>query len=118
MLQSQISAPAPRMERRGACLHRSIAAAATAGTAPATTIAAPTRTAPATTVTAPATAIFSGLSLIDSQSPAFDLLAVERLDGRLGFRVAVHFDESEPFRPAGVTIHDHLCRLHAAMRRE
>src|SRR5262249_31593135 len=117
--RSKQQSPCIRRERRGVCLGRLIAAAATsAGAAPATTVATPAGTAPATTVASPAAAatLFAPPSLIDRQSPAFDLLAVERLDGRLGFRVAAHFDEAKSFGPAGVTVHDHLRRLHGAMR--
>src|SRR5438105_4434259 len=107
------------MDRRGACLDRLIAAAATAARPAAATPVAAAGPAAAATIAAPTAAaapVFPWLGLVDCQRPAFDLLAVERLDGRLGFRVAAHFDEAESFGPAGVTIHDHLGRLHSAMR--
>src|SRR5438128_834874 len=112
------------MDCKGACPGRLVAAAAATAVAAAaatTATATPAGTAPAATVAAPtaaAAAIFPRLSLIYRQSPAFDLLAVERLDGRLGFRVATHFDKAKSFGPAGVTVHDHLRRLHGSMRLE
>src|SRR5437879_3308182 len=100
---------------------RSIATAAAARAASAATVAAPAGTAPATTEAAPTTAtaaIFPRLGLINGQGPAFDLLTVERLNSRLGFRVAAHFDEAKSLGSTGVTVHDHLRRLHGAVRLE
>src|SRR5258708_3096968 len=101
-------------------LDRSIAAASPR-TASAPTVATPPGTAPAPPEPAPTAApaaIFPRLGLINGQGPAFDLLTVERLNSRLGFRVAAHFDEAKSLGSAGVTVHDHLRRLHGAMRLE
>src|SRR5262249_4604964 len=70
-------------------------------------------------VTTPAAATAAFLprpGFIDRQGPAIDLFAVERLNGRLSFCVAAHLHEAESLRPAGIPVHNHLCRLHGAVR--
>src|SRR5262245_7678308 len=69
--------------------------------------------------TAPAAAALGlGPGLVDGQGAAADLLAVERLDGGLGFLVGLHLHEAEALGAAGVPVHDDLGRLHRAVRLE
>src|SRR5271165_2324417 len=68
----------------------------------------------ATTVPTAATALpaafLARLGFVDGQRSAVMLLAVERLNGGLGFLVAAHLDEAEPLGAAGVAILDDLGR--------
>src|SRR5262249_26525512 len=92
----------------GAAVLRLVPATAAAVAAPAT----------AAGAAAPAAPLGLGLGLVDRQAAAVHLLAVERLDGRLGLLVAVHLDETEPLGPARVPVHDDLGGLHGAVRLE
>src|SRR5689334_23487100 len=67
---------------------------------------------------APAAAVLARPGIVDGEAAAADHLAVEGGDGGLGLLVAAHLDEAEPLRPARVTVHDDLRRLHRAVRRE
>lgn len=82
---------------------------ATATTAPATTAApapaAPAKAAPATTAAArsPTTAtaaLTRRTSFVDNDVAAHEIVAVQTLDGALGFLVAIDLDKSEPARLA------------------
>src|SRR5437764_1110839 len=90
--------------------------------APAATTAAAAVTAAATTgataATAATAAIFTRAGLVDRQAAAVHFLAAQRRDGGLGLGIAAHFDETEPLGPPGVAVHDHLRRLHRAVRLE
>jgi hypothetical protein len=65
-----------------------------------------------------AAALGLGTGFVDGQRSAVHLFAVERRDGRLRFRVRPHLHEAEPFGTARVAVHDHLRRLHGAVRFE
>src|SRR5438105_4051197 len=56
------------------------------------------------------------LGLVDGESAAVLLLAVERCDGALRLGVAAHLDEAEALAPAGVAILDDFGALHVAVR--
>src|ERR1700722_19351886 len=60
---------------------------------------------------------FAFLGLVDLERAAFEVLAVQRLDGagRIGAR---QFDEAEAARAAGIAIHDQRDRLDRAVGRE
>ena len=67
----------------------------------------------------PATrAIFLRTSFIDRQCAAFRLGAVEARDRGLGLLIAAHLDEAEALRATSVAVHNHLGRLHGAIRAE
>src|SRR5487761_2433969 len=63
-------------------------------------------TAAVAAASAEASAIFLRAGLIDGQVAAVELVAVQRIDGPLGFRVASHFHKSEALGPACVPIRD------------
>src|SRR6516225_6478452 len=85
----------------------------------ATATAAAAVAAPAAAVAAPAAAPFLARpGLIDRESSAVDLGAIERLDRRLRFLIAAHLHEAEPLGAAAVPVHDHLGRLDRSVRRE
>src|SRR5262245_28680012 len=93
-------------------------AAVAAATTTAAAVAAATTTAAAVAAAAAATAaaaVLLGAGLVDGQVAAADLRAGQRGDGGLGLLVAAHLDEAEALRAAGVTVHDHLGRLHRAV---
>jgi len=70
-------------------------------------------------LTATAAAAFRlGPGFVDRQRSAAHVLAVEGGDGRLGFLIAAHLHKAEALGPAGIPVHDHLRRLHGAMRLE
>lgn len=97
-----------------------VASATPTPTAPAIT-AAPTTTATATaavSTAAAATTIFAGAGFIDGEGSATVLLAVECLDGGLGFIVIGHLDEPEPLAAAGVSVVDDLGGKDLAMLAE
>jgi outer membrane receptor protein involved in Fe transport len=99
------------------------AAEATASTAAATTSAAAEATAATTaaaTKSTPATTrtILARLGFIDGQSAAFVLLSIQGSNRGLGFGIVRHFDESEAFAAAGVTIVDDLSAFDGAVRRK
>src|SRR5438132_10903849 len=94
---------------------------ASAATAAAATIAAAAATTAATaTVTAASAAAAFGLGprFVHGQRPALHLSPVEGLDGGLRLLIAAHFHETESLGSARVAVHDHLRRLHGAMRLE
>jgi len=68
-------------------------AATAASSSPATTTAEAATTAPATTA-APAFSRWPGF--VDDSISAHEIMAVQSLDGALGFLVAIDFDKSEP----------------------
>ena len=84
--------------------------------APTTTAASSTATSTTTaassiatsTTTATTTAIFSGLSLIDSEWPAFVVLLIQARNRSLSFGVVSHLDETKSFAAAATTVSDHL----------
>src|SRR5262249_32430907 len=92
--------------------------AAAAATAAAPTTAAVAAAAPAESAAAPTAAVGLGPGLVDGQGTAFDLGAVQRLDGRLRFLVGPHLHEAESLGPVRVPIDDHLSRHDAAVRLE
>src|SRR5205085_7591861 len=67
---------------------------------------------------APAPAALARPGLVDRQAAAAGLRAVERGDGGLRLLVVAHLHEAEALGAAGVPVHDHLGRLHGAVRRE
>src|SRR5262249_51336457 len=78
--------------------------------------AAPATAAVPTASAAPAAASFLARpGFIDRQRPTADLLAVERLNGVLGFLVAAHLHEAEALGSTRVAIHDDLRRLDRAV---
>jgi hypothetical protein len=87
------------------------ASAATAAEAAATAAASTAVAASATTTAAATTAsLFARAGFIDGKGAAVVLLAVECGHRGRGFLVRGHFDESEAFASAGVTIIDDLSR--------
>jgi hypothetical protein len=79
---------------------------APAAAAAATTAAATGTTAAAAATTA-ATAATS-LRFLHGDLTSLNVTAVELLDRALCFSLARHLDETEPARPAGLAVHDHL----------
>src|SRR5438128_4256403 len=98
---------------------RELVASAAATTAAATIAAAAATTAATATVTASsAAALGLGPCFVHGQRPALHLSPVEGLDGGLRLLIAAHFHEAESLGSARVAVHDHLRRLHGAMRLE
>jgi hypothetical protein len=89
---------------------------ATAATAAATVSAAAATTTAA--ATAAAATIFARTRFVHGQRATFVLLVVEALNGRLGFSVRAHFDETKAFAPSRVSVLDDLRALHRAEFRE
>src|SRR4051794_39837861 len=78
-----------------------------------------TTTVPTTTAAAATeAALFLRLRFVDLKSAAAILLAVESGNGRFGFLLIGHLNESETLRAARIAIHDDLSAVHGAMRRE
>jgi hypothetical protein len=93
-------------------------AAASIASAAATAASAAEATAAATTAAASSAAeapFLAGAGLVDGEGAAIVLLAVEGLNGCLGFVVVRHLDEPETFTAAGVAIVDHLGRKNLAV---
>src|SRR6185436_9294612 len=55
---------------------------------------------------------------VDAQRPAADVFAIELRDGRLGFALVRHLDETETARAARLTIHEDLDGRNFAKRTE
>jgi hypothetical protein len=90
---------------------------ATAATAAATVSAAAATTTAAAAAAAAAT-IFARTRFVHGQRATFVLLVVEALNGRLGYTVRAHFDETKAFAPSRVSVLDDLRALHRAEFRE
>src|SRR5262245_9920519 len=58
------------------------------------------------------------LRLVDGQSAAAHVLAVQGGGGSLRLLLRLHLHEAEAFGAAGVPVHDHLRGLHRAVRFE
>jgi hypothetical protein len=76
------------------------------------TAAAAVATATTTAAASAAAALFARASFVDRQRPAIVLSAVDAGNGRLGFLIAIHLDETKAFAPAGVAIVDDLGAFH------
>lgn len=96
-----------------------VAATTTAAAVAATTSAAAATTVAATTSAASAAAtVFSWASFIDGQRPTFVFLFVQTVDGRLSFFVRAHFDKTETFAAASITIRDDLSTINGTVLTE
>ena len=58
--------------------------------------------------------LFAGASLVDDDGTAADRLAVQAVDGCLGFGIRAHLDEAEALRAAGFAVHHDLGGLDRA----
>jgi hypothetical protein len=94
------------------------ASSATAAVSSAATTAAASAVSTTSSATTAAAALFARARFVDGEGAAAVLLAVERRDRRIRFRVAGHLDKSKTFASPGVAIVDDLCRHHGAMRSE
>src|SRR6201987_5453467 len=95
-------APRPKKQNRGVCTGSPVSIlliqlrtlpAAVASIAAVAVSAAPAATAPAP---APSTAVAWRASFVDDYVAAHEVLAVESLNGALGFLVVIDFDKPEP----------------------
>jgi hypothetical protein len=87
---------------------------ATATTVAAAAVAAATATTATTTAeTAAAWTRFARLGFIDRQTTALEFTIMQRFDGREGFFVAVHFDETESTATSCFTVFEDLRGDHA-----
>src|SRR6516225_6890110 len=59
---------------------------------------------------------FTWLCLIHRQGTAFELCAVEPLDGRFGRRAVGHLDKAKAFGAARVTVGNHIDLVHGTIR--
>ena len=84
---------------------RLVASAATTATAATTTTAVATAS---TTTAATTAALFTRPGLIHRQPSAIVLLAVQPGDGCLGLLIGAHFDKTESFAAAGISVGDDL----------
>src|SRR5215471_9960965 len=72
----------------------------------------------ATTAESAGAAVGLGASFVDVEGAAIEVLAVEGVDGVVGFRVVRHFDECESARLTRIAIPDDVDIVHAAVRLE
>jgi len=61
------------------------------------------------------TARFTRLGFVDREGTAFELFAVEPLDGGFGRYAVGHFDKPEAFGAPGVTVGNHIDLVHSTI---